>query len=260
MSFRASLVWQFVVFMFLAATCRGEEFAMETKIYDGDGKQLQAENVTPFADHEIHDFSIVPEQKVTVFDRNARRFTLADEKHRTQASLAAEELVRFIASERARAETSNVALIRFASKPEFDVSFDEETGKLEMLSKVWNYRVETERIDAAKLADYHEFAQWFTQLNALFRPLPPGIRMELNRELFERKLFPTRVQVEIKNGGKVVVRQESRHRLIPKLPNEHRLTLEKWKSQKDSLRLIPFVEYRSQQLSLVRVPDDSKQR
>lgn len=260
MSFRASSYWKVVAFILFAATCRGEEFAMETEVFDGQGKQLQAKNVTLFADDEIHDFSIVPDQKVTVFDRNARRFTLADEKHRTKASLAAEELVRFIASERARAETSDAELIRFASKPTFEVSFDEKIGKLQMFSEVWNYRVETERIDATKLGDYHEFARWFTQLNALFRPLPPGIRMELNRELSERRLFPTRVQVEIKSGGKVVVRQESRHRLIPKLPDEHRLTLEKWKSQQDSLRLISFVEYRAKQLSLVRTPDNSKQR
>lgn len=249
-----------IIAMLITTTCQAAEFAIETDVFSGRDLRPQAKNLTVFAEDGIYDFSQSPKDSVTVFDPTAKRFTIADGKSRKKASLAVDELVRFIATARARAENLDIELLKFAKKPQFEVSYDDESGDLEMVSDVWTYRVETISVDPNKLAKYNEFARWYTQLNALFRPIPPSIRMELNQELARRNRFPTRVQVEILRNGKVVVRQESRHRLVRQLKPEHKTQLEEWRKERGGYRLIPFVDYRAGQLPVAASSSGSEKQ
>ena len=207
MSFRLLTIASLLLVVDNSCVVVADDFAIETEIFSSESKQAQASNVTIFSDDKVYDFSLIPDHSVTVFDPMSKRFTVADGRYRIQASLTIDELIRFVATEQTRAADLDIELIRFAANPNFEIEFDESTGQLDLISPVWSYHVETTRIDDDQLDRYNEFAKWFTQLNALFRPIPPSIRMELNEQLAKRNSFPTRVSVEIRKNGEVLLRK-----------------------------------------------------
>ncbi len=231
-------------------TVQAAEFAIETEVFVGDDPKPFATNVTVFSDGLIYDFAVQPNDRITVLDSEANLFVLADTRKQTQSSLTVDQLIRFVAAQQHEAVTqSESELIRFAARPKFAASFDAKTGQLNLASEHWDYRVETTLVADEQIgAKYHEFANWFTQLNALFRPIPPAVRMELNRELRQRDRFPLHVVVDIKKNGRTRVRQESRHRLIAKLTERERQMLKDWKDRRASYRRLPFHEFRMTQL------------
>jgi hypothetical protein len=95
------------------------------------------------------------------------------------------------------------------------------------------------------LKRYTEFANWYTYLNALFRPLPPGVRLELNRVLDQRHCLPERVVVRIKQRGKVVVEQQSRHQLISPLTPRELAQITAWQQEQSDFRSVDFATYRT---------------
>ena len=119
------------------------DFAIESEVFQDNATKPFATNLTIFWKGDIYDFALRPEDRVTVFEGEAKRFLMADKRQRTQASLKMDELIRFVAAEQEMATRSKFELIRFAASPEFETSFDEKTGRLSLSSKHWDYRVET---------------------------------------------------------------------------------------------------------------------
>lgn len=256
MGFRKQLFHAFTLAAIASHSAQAAEFAIESAVFIGDDPKPFATNVTVFADGMIYDFAVQPDDRVTVLDGQAKRFLLADTRKQTQSSLTVDELIRFVAAQKQAATESKNALIRFAAAPKFETAFNEKTGQLSLSSEHWDYRVETTPISEPTLGDqYNEFAKWFTQLNALFRPIPPAVRMELNRELKSRDRLPMRVTVHIKQNGRTSVRQESRHRLITNLTQRERQMLKNWKDRKAKYLRVPFHEFR-----LTQLPPPAKQR
>jgi hypothetical protein len=235
----------------LAPGARGEEaFAIRTRIYADDAKQPVATNLTIFQADTIYDFNDLHPSTVTVFDRKSRTFTLAQCEARVQTVLAASDIVRFAARQQAEAQRSDNELVRFAADPTFDESFDEDSGRLSLTSAYWDYQVTTRRLDDEWMRrSYAEFANWYTYLNSLFRPLPPGVRLKLNEVLDERRSLPQRVVVQIKRGGRVIVRQESRHELVLPLTMDEHSRVTAWQEASSGFRSVDFGTYR-QSLSL----------
>ena len=249
-----------VFLLFFSSSVLAEDFVIETEIFVAGQNGVQASNLTIFQDDRVYDFSTLPDQSVTIFDPKSKRFTVADSKNRIQASLTVEELIRFVAATQTRAAGLDVELIRFAANPDFDVEFDESSGDLQLSSPLWIYRVQTMRASDSQLQRYNEFAKWFTQLNALFRPLPPNIRMRLNEELEKRGRLPIRVAVEIKKNGKVIVSQQSQHRLLTQLSLKQSNRLSQWQIERGSYQPIPFLEYQTKQLPIAQGRTDREKR
>ena len=246
---RNPLIYALTFTAIASLSAQAAEFAIESDVFvDNDPKPF-ATNVTIFSDGLIYDFAVKPDDRVTVLNSEAKRFLLADTRKQTQSSLSVDELIRFVAAQQQAATQSKMDLIRFAASPEFETAYNEKTGQLSLSSDHWDYRVETTPIEDATIgAQYNEFAKWFTQLNALFRPIPPAVRMELNRELQQRSRLPVRVTVHLKKNGRTTVRQESRHRLITKLTQRERQMLDNWKDRKAAYLRMPFHEFRLTQL------------
>ena len=163
-----------------------------------------------------------------------------------QTSLSADELIRFAAAEQAQALNAKNDLARFAADPKFTETFDAESGHLSLTSPVWDYFVETRRVeDREMLKRYGEFANWFTYLNALFRPLPPAVRLELNGVLDRHGCLPERVVVQIKRNDRVVVEQQSRHELIAPIGEKELQRVRDWEQEQADYRLVEFPVYRA---------------
>jgi hypothetical protein len=224
----------------------GDDFAIKTQVYSGEEPQPVAEYLTIFRGDRIYDFSQTRPREVSVLDTKTRQFQLARPESRVQTSLPADELIRFAATEQTRALQSDNELVRFAADPQFRESFDAAAERLSLTSPLWDYHVETQPIDDRELLRrYSEFAVWYTYLNTLFRPLPPAVRIELNRALDRHARLPRRVVVEIKRNAQTVVRQQSRHELITRLGPDEIQQIDDWERSQASFRTVDLSTYRT---------------
>jgi hypothetical protein len=242
--------WVWVLGGWLAGCCplavSADDFAIRTQVYADDNQRPVAEYLTIFQGERIYDFSQTAPREVSVLEVKNRQFQLARPDDRVQTLLSADELIRFAGAEQSKARESTNELVRFAADPQFHEAFDAASGRLSLTSPLWDYHVETQRIeDRELLRRYGEFATWYTYLNALFRPLPPAVRIELNRALDQRGCLPRRVVVEIKRNERVVVRQQSRHELITRLGPNELDQIDDWQHSQANCRSVDFTTYRA---------------
>ena len=227
-----------------ATAMRGADFAIETHVFQGGQPQPVAENLTVFAGSMIYDFSLSDPPRTTVFDPEARVFRLADPQSQVLTTLTADELLQFVAAEQAQAQQSRSALVRFAAAPSFDEQYDPSSGELRLTSPFWDYEVQTiAPPDRTQLQRYLQFAHWYTQLNALFRPLPPGVRLQLNQSLTTHQRLPVRVVARLKRDGDLLMEQESRHKMIWTLTEREQQPVRQWQQQHPGFRRLSVREY-----------------
>jgi hypothetical protein len=238
------------------AELTGEDFAIRTRIYArGDARPI-AENLTVFQSSKIYDFQRSEPRSVSVFDVDSRRFLLAIPDEGIQTTVAADELIRFAADEQAKAAASASELVKFAANPRFEEEYQADQRRLLLTSPVWNYQVEAIATASPDvLHRYSQFANWFTYLNAMFSPLPPAVRLELNRSLDRHACLPSRVIVQVKRDGKVLIERESRHELIAALGPDQRQPISDWLSQQPDLRYVDFATYRQSLVTRINAAD-----
>jgi hypothetical protein len=249
MKFRSPILVMLSMTLCAASTLSAQDFAIRTQIFqDGKSRPL-AENLTIFRGDKIYDFLLVEPSTVTTFDITQRSFVLANPQLAQQTVVAADELIRFASEGHTKALKSTNELVKFAASPAFAESFDAKTGLLTLSSVVWDYEVETEVwTDADQQKRYGEFVHWYAYLNAMFRALPPGLRLELNQTLARRGRYPTRVIVRVKQDGEVVRQQESRHQLIHQLTASETKRLNAWLEKQPEMTFTDFVTFRKSQL------------
>jgi hypothetical protein len=190
-----------------------EAFRIETKIYTGDPKDKKIEPIskttTLFKDGIVYDFLENPEQ--TAVFRKATggkpgRFILMNDKERAQTEVSTDKLTNTMKDLRKWASGQKDPFLKFAANPRFDETFDRNTGKLVLASPLETYTVETSPATQHQdsMTDYHEFLDWYTQLNTLqTSPVPPDPRLKLNDALIRHRVVPTKV--ELKRTGEDLV-------------------------------------------------------
>jgi hypothetical protein len=188
-----------------------ESFRIETKIYIGDEKEAVSKSTTLFHDGIVYDFLENPQQ-TAVFRKptgdKPARFILLNDQRQIQTDVSTEKLADAMKDLRTWASQQRDPFLQFAANPQFDETYDRDTGKLELVSYLQTYTVETnqtQRQDA--LGPYREFLDWYTQLNTLLvTKTPPDPRLKLNEALARHKAVPTKV--ELKRKGQDPVRAE----------------------------------------------------
>ena len=223
-----------------------DDFAIKSQVFRGEEQEPIGENITIFRGSMIYDFNELAPHDVTVFDTKSRRFVLACPDRHVQTSLSLDDVLQFAAAEKARALGSTNEVVKFAVDPRFSESFDAPAGRLSLTSPVWDYIVDIQPVkDRELLRRYTEFANWYTFLNALFRPVPPDVRLELNRVLDQRGVLPQQVVVRIKRDQTVVVEQRSVHELVATLgPSELDRILD-WEHSHKDYRSVDFSAYQA---------------
>jgi hypothetical protein len=227
----ASVVVAAITAVACSSAIAAEAFRIQTKIFTGEEEEPVSKTTTMFQNGVVYDFLENPEQ-IAVFRKangdRPGRFILLNDINRVQTEITADRLSSAMQKLTQWAGQQKDPFLQFAAEPKFDETFDRNTGKLVLASKLETYTVDTTPVALHQdaLVDYREFLDGYTQLNALLTAgNPPNPRLKLNDALARRKVIPTKV--ELKRGGEDPIRAE------------HEFT---WRLSQDDLQRIEEVQ------------------
>src|SRR5262245_51704172 len=132
---RTLITSTFTAFVLLAVApaAMGEGFRIETKVFVGDEKLPASATTTLFLNGVVYDFLTDPEQ-IAVFRKpgggKPGRFILLDPEHRTRTELSTDQLAGAMNKLKTWAAKQKDPFLQFAANPQFEESFDRDSGKL----------------------------------------------------------------------------------------------------------------------------------
>ena len=197
-----------------SSASRAESFRIKTEVFVEDEEQPVSTATTLFMNGVVYDFLDDPEQ-VAMFRKpgggKPGRFILLDPKRRIRTELSTDQLAGAMKKLGTWAANQKNPFLQFAANPDFEESFDRESGKLVLASFQESYQIETAPAAApTALAEYREFLDWYTRLNVLLRAgPPPEPRLQVNAALARYQVIPVSV-VLIRAGEKKPLRAEHR--------------------------------------------------
>ena len=200
-----------LAFVATAQSAPPEGFRIETKIFQGKEEEPISKATTLFRDGVVYDFLEQPEQ-VAVFRKatgdKPARFVLINNQEQVQTEISTEKLAATMGKPRSWAAEQRDPFLQFSASPRFNETFDREKGKLVLASQLVTYTVEANPVGHQdSLPAYHEFLNWYAQLNTLLTGgNPPDPRLKLNASMARHKVFPSKV--ELKRGGEDPARAE----------------------------------------------------
>ena len=183
-----------------APRAAAEEFRIETRVYVDDEPKPVSETTTLFLDGVVYDFLAEPAQ-VAVFRKpgggRLGRFILLDPSHEIRTELSTDQLAGAMGKLRAWAAQQTDPFLKFAANPQFNESYDEQSGRLTLASLTETYEVDTAKTDhPVAQAEYQEFLDWYTRLNTLLSAgPPPQPRLQLNAALARHNVIPLKVKL-----------------------------------------------------------------
>ena len=192
------------LFAFVTTVAVAEDFRIETKVYVGDEEEPVSKSTTLFQGGIVYDFLATPEQ-IAVFRKpgggQSGRFILLDVERRVRTELSTDQLAGAMNKLRNWAARQRDPFLKFAANPQFEESFDRETGQLLLASHEESYTIKTESSDArTAMAEYREFLDWYARLNTLIHAgPPPEPRLQVNAALARYQVVP--VKVELARAG-----------------------------------------------------------
>jgi hypothetical protein len=204
------------------ASAAADGFRIATKVYKGEEKQKQqpvSEATTLFQDGVVYDFLKHPEQ-IAVFRKptadKPAQFILLNDEHSIQTKISMEKIVGTMEKLRTAASHRHDPYLKFAANPQFDETFDDNTGKLTLASHIETYSVETKPAEHPdEMREYRVFLDSYTQLNTLLSGsgIPPEPRMRLNSVLARHKVVPLKVELTRKGEDRLRAEHEFTWRL-----------------------------------------------
>jgi hypothetical protein len=189
-----------------------EEFRIETKIFVGKEEEPMSSTQTLFHRGVVYDFLAKPEQ-IAIFRKEAvgrpGRFILLDVDRKVKTELSTDQLADVINKLRNWASRQRDPFLKFAANPQFNESFDRDTGQLLLASHQESYTIKTEPADSpTALAEYREFLDWYARLNTLLLAgPPPEPRLAVNAALARYQVVPVSVEL-VRNNEKEKLRAE----------------------------------------------------
>jgi hypothetical protein len=175
-------------------------FRIETKVFLGDEEKPISENTTLFSEGVVYDFLKQSEQ-TAVFSKptgdKPGRFILLSVKKGVSTEIPTDRLAGLVGKVRDWASRQSDPFLKFAANPDFDESFEPQSGKLVLASHVESYKVDTSRVEHPEaMQEYREFLDWYAQLNTILTSgPPPEPRLQLNAALARRNALPMKVEL-----------------------------------------------------------------
>lgn len=176
-----------------------QQMRIETHVFVDNQTEPASHTVTLFDSDTVYDFFEEPPQ-ITVFRpptaSHSGSFIMLDLEAKQRTEVSTERISGLMKKLTRWAGEQEDKLLKFSADPEFEESFDEESGLLTLESTVWNYTVATVPAENAKaLARYREFSDWYTRLNAMLHSTPPpGARLKLNAALAKHGVVPVEIR------------------------------------------------------------------
>jgi hypothetical protein len=190
-----------------ASPALAQQMRIETQIFVDNQDEPVSQTVTLFDSDTIYDIFQEPPQ-ITVFRpptvSHAGSFIMLDLKSKQRTEVSTKRIAGLMKKLSRWAGEQDDKLLKFSAEPEFEETFDEESGLLTLKSPVWNYTVATVPADSAKaMARYREFSDWYTRLNSMLHSTgPPGARLQLNAALAEHSVVPVEIRRTVKSEAK----------------------------------------------------------
>lgn len=182
------------------------ELRIETDVYSGDSSESLSHTVTLFDNGTVYDFSDA-KQEIAVFrlptDTRAGQFILLDLKAKRRTEVTTDKIDSLMEKLSKWAVKQEDEMLRFSAEPEFEESYEADTGQLTLDSEQWNYTVATVPAeDADTLRDYRQFVDWYSRLNVMMHGAPPpGPRLALNAALEKHGVVPVEIRRKVESQG-----------------------------------------------------------
>ncbi|GAB4141106.1 MAG: hypothetical protein Kow0040_29720 [Thermogutta sp.] len=178
------------------ATVRAGDFAVESRVYAGNGDRPLSESLTVVVGEKAYDFLADPSE-ITIVDAAAKRVRLLNPGQRTQAEIDFATLGMFTERLRQRLADHEDRDFRFFARPEFAITHDGASGTFEFGSPRLTYRIQTFRADPTLAGVYWRTSDWLCRLNLLLHPGSPNplARLEVNAVLESQGVLPRSVEL-----------------------------------------------------------------
>lgn len=251
----------------MATSAPADDFRIETRVYAGNAGDPLNSTTTLFRAGVVYDFPQTPlgPWEITIFDPARGRFTLLDTKRKMRTDLqlsrhddSSQEMIVIedvIEAQRNRAREGDSPFLQFLADPEFEETYNEQTGKLELESAFMTYSLTTVPAQSTTaMRQYGDFADGFTKLSPVLEPAapPPFARLVLNQALRDQGLIPDRVSMTARPDGNVGGKQEfhlrSEHDIKWKLEGEDVRRIEDVMNQIATFKRVSFEEFRTREV------------
>jgi hypothetical protein len=212
---KKTAVFLAALFAFVASETQAAEFRIENRVFAEREKEPKSQSLTLFHEGFVYDFMQDPTE-VTVFDKAAGRFVLLNAAKREKAEITVAEIDAFVEKLKQLAAKQKDPLLRFFADPKFEETFDAGRGELSLASPLVTYRLTGEVMkDPAVFAEYREFSDGYSKLNAILNPgsRPPQARLQVNQalarhELMVKEVVLTLIAIKSETNQKTVLRSE----------------------------------------------------
>ncbi|MEM8945919.1 MAG: hypothetical protein AAGD11_12145 [Planctomycetota bacterium] len=178
------------------------ELRIETDVYSGDDSDSLSHTVTLFDAGTVYDFAD-KQQQVAVFRlptaSREGQFILLDLAAKRRTEVSTEKIETLMSKLSKWAMEQEDEMLKFSAKPDFDETYESESGQLLLDSEQWTYTVATVPAeDDGTLKDYRKFVDWYTRLNVMMHGAPPpGPRLALNAALEKHGVVPVEIRRKI---------------------------------------------------------------
>ncbi len=229
----------------------GQEFRIESQVYDENSKLPVSQNVTLFSQGVVFDFLMSDEAhpkplEVVIYNSRNRTLVLLDPARQVRMEIPDLRLLRIV--DGVRRETRQDKRTSFLVEDEFEQSSDWSTGWISLTSPQIIYRFKGEQPkDVSILPLYFEFLENFTGLAATDpTKIPPFPRMKLNQQLNRLGWIPTEVQITVNQNSlfREGFTAKSKHTLISQLSSKDHERIALAKQQWQTFKSVNLTEYR----------------
>lgn len=230
------------------------DLRIETRVYDATAEDAPPlnESVTCFHKGVVYDFRRA-DSRVTIFrpavgDRPAR-FLLLDTDNEQYTEVSATQLEATMIKLRKWAAMQTDPFLQFTGAPEFDETFDDETGELSLTSDQLNYRLQTTPLKHKAIAgQLRAFLDGYAKLHTLLEAgLPPEPRIRVNESLYRRKVIPLQVELTEPNADEPSLRGE--HEVAWVLSKRDLAQIDRATDQVASFAKVSNAQYRANMLA-----------
>ena len=183
---------------------QSQDFRIETNVYKDSEPEPISHTVTLFAAGVVYDFAdgetADKPTRIAVFRHptasRSGQFILLDVAKKRRTEISTERIERLMEKLSRWAGEQEDELLQFSAKPEFEESFDKDSGRLLLTSPIWKYRVATVPAEyPAALARYREFSDWYARLNTMMHGTPPPMpRLKLNAAFERHGIVPVEIR------------------------------------------------------------------
>jgi len=246
-----AFAWMPLISEFNLSSAVGQEFRIESQVYDANSKLPVSQNVTLFSQGVVFDFRMSNDAQpkpleIIVYNSRNRMLVLLDPTRQIRLELADLSLLRIV--DGVRRETMQDKRTSFLVENDFEEIADWSTKWVTLNSPQIVYRFKGEQPkDVSILPLYFEFLENFTRLGATDpTKIPPFPRMKLNQSIKRLGWIPSEVQITVSQNSlfREGFTAKSKHTLITQLSSKDRERVDLAKQYWQTFKNVKLDEYR----------------